>query len=243
VWNLPGFGVSDLETCAKALRDLQHGASSMEEVGGRLVSCLYEGLRDGRGERAVVLARLYKTHPFRGLDPDLQRFAEHTAGGPVAPTTPCLTLLATVGDRPEWCDRRASALHRAIPLTSPEAVANLPMVSKLFDDLGIEIGEVLRGPVEDDLARHHRNYNVFYVPEAAASPWVPAKAFVSDHGIRSVVGMGGVLPSGEMFALMLFTRVHVPPQVADLFRSLSMAVKAAVVPFTFTTFDRVTSNH
>lgn len=239
MWSLPTFGVHDLETCGARLRSLPRSASStsMEEVGQQLVSCLYDGLRDEQGERAVVLARLYKTHLLGRLDDELQRFAEEAAGAEVASDVPCLTLLATVGDEPAWCDRRSSARHQAIPLTSPEAVANLPMVSRLFVDLGIDIAEVLRGSDEDAVARHHRNYNVFYVPDAATSPSVPAKEFVERYAVRSALGLGGVLPSGDVFALMLFTNVTVPPPVADLFRSLSLAVKAAVVPFTFKAFS------
>jgi hypothetical protein len=84
---------------------------------------------------------------------------------------------------------------------------------------------------------HHRDYDVFFVPDALNSPLVPAQdGFVVPYGIRSVVGCGGVLPSGELFALILFTTLQLSAETADLFRTLALSVKATVVPFTFKVF-------
>jgi hypothetical protein len=51
-----------------------------------------------------------------------------------------------------------------------------------------------------------------------------------------VLGCGGVLPNGDMFALVLFTTIPVPEPTADLFRSLALSLKANLVPFTFRVF-------
>ncbi|MFN2462544.1 MAG: hypothetical protein ABR573_01410, partial [Candidatus Dormibacteria bacterium] len=77
-----------------------------------------------------------------------------------------------------------------------------------------------------------KTYNVFYVPEAAGSPHVPAQDFVRDHAIRSVLGFGGLLLSGELFAVVMFTRVSVPARTAGMFRLLAQATKQAIEPFT-----------
>src|SRR5437764_1306733 len=81
-----------------------------------------------------------------------------------------------------------------------------------------------------DLAQ--RTYNVFHVAEARDSPYVPAQDdFVVPHGIRSVLGFGGVLPDGCLFAVTLFARVPIPRVTADFFRTLALSAKLAVLPF------------
>jgi hypothetical protein len=40
-----------------------------------------------------------------------------------------------------------------------------------------------------------------------------------------------MLPSGELFAVILFATVHVPPQAADRFKTLALDVKGAFSKF------------
>src|SRR5262245_14310122 len=103
-YDLTHFTLRHMTDCEAVLRHLGAGARSMEEVAGRLVRFLYDGLRDGPdGPRACALVRFFKTHPLGDLDPGLRRFALRLLGRPAAPPDmKCLTLLATAGDRPEW---------------------------------------------------------------------------------------------------------------------------------------------
>jgi hypothetical protein len=60
---------------------------------------------------------------------------------------------------------------------------------------------------------------------------VPAQeSFVIPYGIQSVVGFGGALRSGDIFAVIMFSRVPIPPDTAQLFRTLSLNVKLAIAP-------------
>ncbi len=75
-------------------------------------------------------------------------------------------------------------------------------------------------------------FNVFYVPQALGSPHIPAQHdFVVPYGVESVLGFGGMLPTGDLFAVVLFSRVPVPADTAELFASLALSVKVAVLPF------------
>jgi hypothetical protein len=49
--------------------------------------------------------------------------------------------------------------------------------------------------------------------------------------VKSVLGFGGLLPNGELFAAVLFCRVPVPRNVADLFRTLALNLKLSLLPF------------
>jgi two-component system NtrC family sensor kinase len=149
-----------------------------------------------------------------------------------SPATKCLTLIASAGDLPAWNSRHTSACHRAIPLTSPEMLARFPMISELIDQLGVRPEEVA-GP-SPQLAEEptRKGYNVFYVEEAAGSPSVPAQLdFVQPFGVRSVLGFGGVLPGGDLFAVVLFARVPVPKETPNLFKPLALNVTLAALPF------------
>lgn len=204
----------------------------MEEVAGRVASYFYDELRDGEGERATVLSRFYKTHPFGSLDPELQAFARASAGGDLDPETRCLTLLATVGDEEEWCSRHRSRGHRAIPLPSAEAVDQAPMIARLVRQLGMDVSFVVRPAPDLLMDRHQHSFNVFFVPEAAGSPYIPAQEeFVVPYGVRSVVGFGGLLPNGDLYSVILFVRVPVPRPAAEMFQPLALATKLAILPF------------
>jgi hypothetical protein len=234
---LTTFSVDDLVACSEAFRELRGEASTMEAAAQGITSYLHRHLVDDDGRPACPLVRLYKTHRFGMLPPDLQDFAHHaTPGRRLDDGVRCLTLLGTSGADPDWNDRRRSEGHQAIPLESAELVAQLPMVAGLIDQLGVDVATVVE-PGEEGLALHHRDYDVFYVPEAEGSPMVPAQdGFVRPFGIRTVVGCGGMLPSRDLFALIVFTRLALDAATADLFRTLALSVKATIVPFTFEVF-------
>lgn len=232
-YDLSGFTIREMSECGKAMRAMGEGAASMEETAGRIVRHFYDALVDAEGKRACALVRFYKTHPYRDLDGELRSFAEGLLGGaPPSPDMKCLVLLATAGDREEWNSRRRSRGHMAIPLPSEEAVHQAPMVSSLVTQLGIPLGMVIGPQPELLLDLEQRTYNVFHVPEACGSPYIPAQQeFVVPCGIRSVLGFGGLLPSGEMFTVIMFFKVPVDRETAALFKPLSLSVKMALLPF------------
>ncbi len=233
-YSLDRFRLSVMTRCGAALRALGSGARAMDEVAEEIVRHLYERLVDDRtGERATALVRFYKTHPYGALDQETRRFARAISGGsPLSPNVKCLTLLASAGERPEWNSRTASVGHRAIPLSSDHLVRDSPMIAHLIRQFGIDVSSLVEPGPDLMMDAEQHNYNVFYVPEAAGSPLIPAQDdFVIPFGIRSVLGFGGLLPTGELFAVILFSKAHVSREAAVLFRTLSLSVKLAVLPF------------
>jgi hypothetical protein len=91
------------------------------------VRLLFDELRTEGEPDSRALARLYKTHEYGELDPDLREFGRKMmADQRLAPDPRCLTLLATAGARPEWNERRRSKSHRAIRPPSEDVVARIP---------------------------------------------------------------------------------------------------------------------
>jgi hypothetical protein len=236
LYDFSRFGLTDMTRCGIDLRKIGSDCGSMEEAASRIVRYLYDGLRDPTLEQpACALVRMFVTLPFGALDEAQQRFATTVLGkAPDHASMKCLTLLATAGDLPDWNSRHASKGHQALPLPSPEAVSRSPMIAQLIRQLGVEISEFLsEGGLVIDAAQH--TYNVFYVGNAVGSGVIPAQEeFVVPHGVRSVLGFGGVMPSGELFATILFSKTYIPREVADLFKTLSLNVKVALLPFTGT---------
>lgn len=232
--DLATFSLADVVRYTSELRTFLSGASSMEHAASRVVDRLYETLVDGAtGERAIALIRLFKTHPYAGLEHEQRAFADRLLGGHAPePSMRCLTLLATRGEQPEWNDRHSSRGHVAIPLPSEKMLRSAPMISQLIAQLGIDVSAILRPEPEMFVDLAQKSYNVFHVPEAKGSPYIPAQDdFVIPYGIRSVLGFGGMLPSGNLFATIMFTRTAVPRETADLFANVALAVKLAILPF------------
>ncbi len=77
-----------------------------------------------------------------------------------------------------------------------------------------------------------KTYNVFHVPEALGSPYIPAqKEFVERYGVRSVLGFGGLLGDGDLFAVIMFARGPITTESAARFRNIALDVKAVMHPF------------
>jgi hypothetical protein len=207
----------------------------MEEAAGQIVRYLYDNFLDRRdGQRECALVRFYMTLPYGKLDEELKTFARALSGDMQrSPEVKCLTLLATAGEHPSWNSRKNSAGHKAIPLPSAQVVSQAPMIAQLIVQFGLEIRDVVTPDPALLLELEQKTFNVFYVEEAAGSRFVPAQEnFVVPYGIRSVLGFGGMLPDGNLFAIIMFSKVHVPREKADLFETLSLSAKMAILPFT-----------
>lgn len=234
--NLPSigsFGLSDMIRCQSQIRKLSDDASSMEEVAGRVVAHFHRYLADdATGAPSTELVRLYKTHSLGALPAELQDFALSSLGAVDDPKEiKCLTLLATCGTQEAWNDRARSESHKAIPLPSPDVVARSPMIAQLITQFGLKIEAVVDPDPEIVFDLDQKSYNVFHVPEAEGSPYVPAQDFVSRYGIKSALGFGGVLPQGDLFAVILFSNQTIQRSTAEFFQTVALSVKVALLPF------------
>lgn len=231
MYDLERFSMADMIVCGSAFRRMGQGTESMEEIAGKIVQYLYGQFSGTDGQESqLALVRLFKTHPFHNLDGQLQSVARRLTGREPDPAMKCLTLLATAGGKPEWCSRDLSNNHQTIPLASEEGVAQIPMIANLIHQFGLEISHVLAPDptILTDLTQ--RNFNVFHVPEALGSPSVPAQVeFVIPQGIRSCLGFGGMLLGGDLFAVIMFSRVPISSDTASMFKTLAVGVKLALL--------------
>jgi len=232
--DLTRFTQSEATECGNALRALGSAASSMETSANNIVQHLYNNVINSETtEKACALIRFYKTYPYEQLAYGLQEFASGIMGGaPESQDMKCLTMMATAGEHADWNSRSTSSGHRAIPLASADFVGGIPMIAQLVSQFGIEMGSVISPDpnVIGDLAR--QTFNTFHIADAVDCPCIPAQDdFVKPYGVKSVLGFGGVLSSGELFVVIMFSKVSIPASTASSFRDLSANVKEAVEPF------------
>jgi len=223
------FSVTDTIRCGSELRRIIDRSPSIEDAAQGITGFLHRSLV-ADGEPACALVRCYKTHPFGELPPDLQGFARNALKRkPDSPRLTCLTLLGTTGSRPEWNTRLRSIGHQAIPLENEQMIEQAPMVSQLIRQFGLDPKSVITPTPQILQQDDGRSYGVFYVPRAVGSPYIPAQQdFVIRDGIQSVIGFGGLLRTGDMIAVILFSRVAIPEETAKRFRTLALDVRAAM---------------
>lgn len=234
MYDLTKFTLRDMSEIGLALRQNAQKADCMEDASNLIVKYFYENLIDKNTEKkSCILVRFFKTHPYGKLTPELQEYARKILKqNTVADNLKCLTLLATAGELPEWNSRHKSIGHKAIPLANEDTINRIPMISQLIRQLGLSTGIILQPDANLLIDTEQKMYNVFYVPNALNSPYIPAqKSFVMTFGVKSVIGFGGLLPSGNMFVILMFLRVIVPQRNVELIRPLALNVKTGILSF------------
>lgn len=232
-FSLRRFELPEMLRCGLDLRRVSRDAATMEEAAGAIVRYLYDAFMAGGGDaHECALVRFYKTHPYRGLEPELRALVRERMGGPPPDAMKCLVLLATAGAEPQWNSRHRSQGHRAIPLPSADIVAQAPMIAQLVRQMGLDLDSVVSPQPGVLQGLEGKTYNVFYVPTALGSEAIPAQDdFVRPYGIESVLGCGGVNLNGELYAAILFSRVPIPQETADRFRNIALDLKMAISAF------------
>lgn len=205
----------------------------MAAVAAQVVELLHTSLRTHDGVPACASIQLFKTHRFGDLPPAARQSAVERVGWEPAPSATALVTLAWGGSSgipAEWL---------AVPLTNEGTVDASPFLRAVLAALHIGPAELVDPAVAQTNELHRRPYGIFHVPDATAFD-----APLSSDGAQcvartrtcSIVALGGGLLSGDVFLLVLCSRVPISSPVAKLLKALTPAVKTALVPMTFTVF-------
>ncbi|MGK5496804.1 SpoIIE family protein phosphatase [Streptomyces sp. URMC 125] len=222
-FDLSAFSLSEMVRCGAELRNSPRGAASWEEAAQAVVDFLYRNMTDGEGRGACPLVRLFATRRWSALSP------EDRAAVPPWPASPppgarCLTLVASCGSYPRWEDPATGVERLVLPVPSREAAREVPLLSRLVDRIGVGAGTEGAPPPS-------ARFEVIHVAEDARMRELWGEEFVEEYGIRSVLAFGGPLPDGELFAVVLFSRVPLPARTAELFRTVAISTRTALLPF------------
>ncbi|MEG4169173.1 MULTISPECIES: histidine kinase [unclassified Microcoleus] len=231
MYDITLFTQQDMAKCSLVLRHLGRNTPSMEASSQKIVNYIYRHFCDSQtGENTCALVRLFKTHPYGELEDSLQQSARRLMkGNSPAADMKCWTLLAAAGTEPQWNSRHTAAENTAIPLVSPKLVAQLPAISEIIRQFGLDIPTFLGIERERFLQLEPAVLNIFHVSEAKGSPFIPEQnSLIIPYQVKSVLGFGGLLPSGSVFAVVMFLKVKIPHSTAEMFKDLALSVKTAL---------------
>jgi hypothetical protein len=233
MYQVTRFGLKEMTECGAALRRLGADASNFQDVATQIVHFLYTKLVDEAGHPACALVRAFKTHPTALISPALHRFAAEKLGrDSLESCLKCFVLIASAGQEPNWNDRARSKRFQAIPLGGDTFVAQFPMFSQLMTQFGLDLHAFLRPGSNLLVDQQEHRFNVFHVADAIDSAYIPCqKEFVLPYRIQSVLGFGSLLPTGDIFAVILFSKAPISREVADRFQTLGLCAKIALLPF------------
>lgn len=231
--NLAQFGLAEMLRCGMGVRRAASDAATLQHAMDGICRFLYNELQGPDERRACALVRGYKTHRYGALSAEDRRFARRALGiTEASDDLRCLTLMGTAGDEPAWNDRRSSRAHRVIPLPRADVIQQAPMIAQLIRQFGLDLGTVAAPSADIVSDLEGRTYGVFHVERAAGSPYIPAQEkFVLPYGIQSVVGCGGSLRGADLFAIILFSRVHISEDAAERFRTIALDVKSVLFSY------------
>ncbi len=228
-----------IETYQKFLAELGSSAATAEGLAIDSANFLFNRFNEAE-LNSCALVRFFRTMPLTDLPPTLQKRAIGEIGYKPKELVNCLTLLATRGIEPAWNERTASTNHQVIPLNNERVIEDAPMVAALLQNLGLSFSQVVKPTPNKYQNPKSKSYNVLYVPEASEnSSIVSQETFVKPYKIRSVIGFGGMLPSGDVFAVMAFMREFVPESTAMRFSLFARGVEIGLSKLTKTSGARI----
>jgi two-component system NtrC family sensor kinase len=231
-FSISNFGLKQFTQCSSAIRKMERNCRSLEIASKKIVDYFYDSFLDDRsGKREFSLVRLFVTRPFGALDENCKKYAsDFHGGGVINAQTKCLTLVASAGEEVSWQSPAGSLGHKSIPLSSEDAVERLPMIRNLIRQLGLDIKTLMHSDASIIQDANEKTYNIFYVPCARESAYIPAQAgFVVPYRIESVIGFGGLFPSADIFSVIIFSKKFISRETALLFKTIALSAKVALV--------------
>jgi hypothetical protein len=202
-------------------------AKTLEEGAQALATELYASFAD-----SVVLARVFLTVRFDALPAEVRTFVESLASGAgradrLRGLVPVLSLVGTRGHEAAWNTRRESRGHQGIPLISSSFVGAIPMISRLFRELGVPLHWIDSDDAQRIATAVGRSAGLFFVPDAGTAlddhgrKIIAAQDFVATHGVKTVFGTGGAYARGQILVTVVFCRHPVPRATAEQFLRLA----------------------
>ena len=227
VADLSRFGLADMARMAGVIRALGADQTSVAAFAQQVCRYIDEHLEHENGMRQTVLVRIYATMSFSDLPVLDQINGERNATVGLSDDTLCVALLASAGRKPAWNDRKASTGSRVVPLTSETDLRRTPLLVALGEQLGLDVPAYLVRSPEDRPHDHRPAYGHLLVRQASASTLVPERDFMVEHGVKTVLAVGGALPMGACFFLVLFSDAEVTPEAAEMFTMLAASLSLA----------------
>jgi signal transduction histidine kinase len=224
-------GTMTLRAAAQcAFRIMRVGADGIPEeaIAQALAEYFYDHFRlTDTGAPALLLARVSLIESFSRVTSTIQaKLRErHPA---IEDQTQCCVLSGSCGQYMEWCRIGTSAMEHCLVVDDAEFVAVRPVVAEVLRGLDRNLAEVGRWEGAGLLEDLDRVVHVVHIEEAKGHPLLQRQGqFVAQYDVRSMIGLGGRLPSGRSVCVELFSSVAVGPERLSHYRVLALSVYLA----------------
>lgn len=192
-------------------------------------------------EQSIVLVRQFVSVPFAMLPAEEQTIARLTLEqwqikDPIEANTPVMVLLGTRGVKDEWCDRRKSQNHRALPLNSRMLLESMPMTAQLFRIIGFDLdAPKTKEHGVTEKAWGAGRAGLFYVENAAKTvdslgrKIIGAEPFVEQNGVHTVFGVARAYRENLFMVQLIFCRHLVSRERAREFLPLAAILRGTTM--------------
>ena len=184
----------------------------------------------------LVLARCYVTIPFRFMPEREKEHAERAADElsvrDKLGRDATVAVLAAARGRSAASSRRH---HLAVPILTPECLTPIPLVGRILSTNEMALPWLKRQETLIVRETTGRMAQLILVEDAATtlssdgSKAVPDQDLVREHGVHSVLAMGGHYLNGGALVLVLFTTESLTHDQATKFTTLVNAMKTATM--------------
>lgn len=213
-----------------AFRIMRAGVDGIPEeaIAQALAEYFYDHFRviDTSGP-ALLFARVSLTEALCRLAPALQaRLRERHRG--IDEQTQCCVLSGSCGQYGEWCRVTTPTMDHCMVVDDAAFRSVRPVVAEVLRGLDGNLTQVGRWEGAGLLEDLDRAVHVVHIEEAMGHPLLQGQAeFVAHHGVRSMIGLGGRLPSGRSVCVELVLSVPVGPERLSHYRVLALSVYLA----------------
>lgn len=206
------------------VRDLETVGKSSEEVCQLIAMSLARSFCSQESRQSQLsLVEVFHTRNLGDLPARYQdRWVSSVDGDHAPAQTRVLALMGVAGDSAEWTiDRPPFGLH-CVPIQAEFSSQETAWYTRLWEDLG------LSSPVNNfekslTVANSHNQLFGILVHEIPRSyNLAESRAdFLRRHGVKQVICLGGLLPSGGSYCVFLYSRVTVDSRIRSLLQVLS----------------------
>ncbi|MCR4292258.1 MAG: PAS domain S-box protein [Candidatus Kuenenia sp.] len=231
--NLGQLSATEIKRFSKNIKDKCSVHASMEESVLEATKLFYHSFVTGNGSSSFALVRIFKSCSYQELPDDVQSYIKNKATAEsIASQSRYLTLLGTWGDLEAWCDRKKSGNHIAFPMDDPQLSHKYPMIAALLTQIGEHPFCEVNAGVDFLKNDQHKNYGLYYIEDAGDVTSIQDQTnFVNTHSIKSVLGFGGKFTSGNVYAIIIFSKELIRKNTAKSFLAINPVVKQIMLPF------------
>jgi PAS domain S-box-containing protein len=225
--NINQLSIATIIKLSKHIKEKCTNFSSFEEITQELMRVLYSSfVTDGR-RSPFVLARFFKSCAYDKLPDDIKNYIHNNESKTnFISSNKYLTLLGSFGELDNWKNRYLSKNYKAFPIHDERLLDKFPMLSAVFDQMGINLSHLKQTDKSIIIKDYHRQYSVFCIENAEGSNLIPKQAeFVRPYSVKSVFGFGGTYSTSNVYAVIIFSRERLSKEDAQLFLSLNPVIK------------------